>query len=228
MKRNANFPILIVVIALVAVVAQWTRHSAEKPEWTSLRQDLEASLARLWNRPQQEVEFVAGHSGVSVPALVNLPPGLPPRQQRWNYPFLRFVALRHPAVSVEQLEVVDAGNHQKISEIAMHGLLAEAAYAPRQDEERTCAMVGRQLTAALEKQLGRGEVLVLVDARRTSSKSDDGSRYGKVVRYPQPAFQVLQYEICVVFRSPMPEDKWKQFATSHLDKGESIRKVTLP
>lgn len=230
MKKNANIPILLVVIALVAIVAQWNRNSSEKTEWPALRQDLFSSLGRLWERPQQEVELLPGYSGVAVRAQVSMPPGLRPRQQRWNYPFLRFVAQRHPAIHIEHLEVVDATNRQKISEIALNGLLAERAYAPREDEESNCVMVSRQLTAGLEAQMGPGEALVLVDALRASSRrNDDGIRYGKMVqeRRYQPE-EIFRYEVCVVTRSPIPDDKWQNFFASHLNHGETIRKVILP
>jgi len=226
MKKNHNLPILLIVIALVAVVAQWNRHAGEKPEWTALRQDLAASLGRLWDRPDQQVELLPGQSGVVVQAQVSMPPGTRPRQQRWNYPFLRFVAQRHPQVNVEQLEVSEAASHRKISEIALNGLLAEAAYSPREDEENTCVLVGRQMTARLEELVGRGEALVLVDARRASSQNDDGMRYGKMVRQQRPQLEALHYEYCIVTRKPIPDDKWMR-ASTFFGNG-NYRKVTLP
>ena len=226
MKKNNNLPILLIVIALVAVVAQWNRRAGEKPEWTALRQDLAASLARLWDQPRQQVELLPGQAGVVVQAQVSMPPGTRPRQQRWNYAFLRFVAQRHPKVSLEQLEVSDAASRQKISEIALNGLLAEAAYPPREDEERNCTIVSRQLTASLEDVLGRGEALVLVDAQRASSLHDDGIRYGKLVRQERPPLEALHYEYCIVTRTPIPDDKWMMVAVEF--GNGNLRKVTLP
>ncbi len=226
MKKNHNLPILLTVIALVAVVAQWNRHAGEKPEWTALRQDLAASLVRLWDQPDQRVELLPGHSGVVVQAQVSMPPATRPRQQRWNYAFLRFVAQRHPSINVEQLAVSDAASHQKISEIALNSLLAEAAYSPREDEENTCVLVGRQITARLEELIGRGEALVLVDARRSSSQHDDGVRYGRLVRQERPTVEALHYEYCIVSRRPIPDDRWMR-ASVFFGNG-NYRKVTLP
>ncbi len=228
MKKNANFPILIVVLVLVAVVAQITRHSGEKPEWTAMRQDMVSGLALLWEIPQQQVDLVAGKSGVVVQARVNLPPGTRARKQRWNYPFLRFVAQRHPKVAIEQLEVSDASTQQKISEIALNGLLAEAYYPPPSDEERNCLMVSRQFTTLLDGTLGRpGECLVLVDATPISSQRQS-PRYGKRARLEVRPTETLHYEICVVTRSSFPPEKWEKVSFNSLHSSQSLRRVTLP
>lgn len=226
-RKNANFPILIVVIVLVAVVAQLTRHSTEPTEWTALRRDLTGSLARLWEDTRQEVELVPGRAGVVVQARVTMPPNLRARQQRWNYPFVRFVALRHPKVAIEQVEVSEAASRRKISEIALGGLLAEVAVPPREDEERNCLMMSRTLTTGLEEQLGRGQALVLVDARRASSQRDDAIYYGKSA-LPHGYRGRLRYEFCVVSCSSIPAEKWRIFEAKLPLHSEPIRRVLLP
>ena len=65
-RKNANFPILLMVVAMVAVTAQWTRQSGEKPEWKALRQDLTASLASLWQQTGHQVEVLAAGEGLDV------------------------------------------------------------------------------------------------------------------------------------------------------------------
>lgn len=228
MKKNANLPILLVVIVLVAVVAQFTRKTTEKPEWTALRQDMTASLALLWDEPGQEVDLAPGKSGVMVRAGVRMPPHSRPRKQRWNYPFLRFVAARHPKVTVEQMEVSDASSRQIIPEVAMNGLLAEAYYAPPSDEERNCVMVSRQFTGIVDGMLGRrGDCLVLVDASPISSQRES-PRYGKQARQQSRPAETFHYEICVVTRSHVPPDKWEEFSFNTLHSSQSLRKVTLP
>ncbi|MBX3171737.1 MAG: hypothetical protein KF760_30280 [Candidatus Eremiobacteraeota bacterium] len=232
MKKNYNFPILLVVIVLVAVVAQLTRQSGGNPDWQLLRKDMVSSLTRLWEKEGHQVELVPAGDRLDARVSVSLPRGLRLRQQRWNYPFLRFVAARHPAVSIGNLHVVEAGSHRAIPEVAMAGLVADRV-APRanfeDEEERLCQLTGRQLTGALERKLGPGRALVLVDAQEARSYQEN-KLYGRRAYVTQPPSQrVMVTEVCLVVSGPeIPAADWEQFRAENSLRLASFRVVTLP
>lgn len=236
--KNANFPILLVVIALVAVAAQFTRHSGEKPEQTALRQDMLASLQLLWNQTGSQVELVPAGERVNVQALVSMPPNLRPRQQRWNYPFLRFVALRHPQVRLQNLEVLDGTTHRSVSEVALNSLLADRA-VPRanyDDAEGMSQLTARQMSSSLDRLLGVGQALVLVDAE-LSQASRESVRYGgpdpggllaKRAYYPSPQDRITRMDVCVVVQREVPPASWETFKSQQIAPYCKLRVVVLP
>lgn len=100
MKKNLIA--LVALLLLVALAAQFTRHGGKNAEWVALENDMLASLEALWEQPGQKVELVESEGGVRVLATVAMPPE---GDLTWNEPFLRFVATRHPAVSLQAIEV---------------------------------------------------------------------------------------------------------------------------
>lgn len=213
--KNQNFPILLVVIAVVAVLAQFARNRGPNPELESLRQDMSVSLSRLWNKENQQVDLTATGQRVDVRANVSMPDNLRVRVKRWNYPLLRFVAAHHPALQVQNLEVHESGNQQAIPEYAMNGLLAERAYrspGPGEQEEQFCQMTTRQWTTALDAKFGSGHTLVLVDAQEARSARDQvyGRRAAGAV--PAPSYpRFLVNEICLVADGQVPADGLARF-----------------
>ena len=235
--KNSNFPILLVVIALVAVTAQLTRHSGEKPEVTAMRQDMLASLQLLWEQPGSQVELVPAGERVNVQAIVKMPPNLRPRQQRWNYPFLRFVALRHPGVKLQTLAVLDGSTHQSVPEVALNCLLADRV-APRanyDDAEGLSQMTARQMSSSLDRLIGSGQGLVLVDAE-VSKASRESVRYGAREQnrhlakrdYPGPRVQIIKMDVCVVVNREVPPATWETFKSQQIAPYCKLRVVTLP
>ncbi|MFN8608097.1 MAG: hypothetical protein U0931_11240 [Vulcanimicrobiota bacterium] len=233
MKRNQNFPILLVVIAVVAVLAHWARRQAPDPGLAALEKDMTASLSRLWGSEKHEVELSPAGPAVNARVAVSMPSGLRLRQQRWNYPFLRFVAERHPEYRLGELEIRRLDGGQAIPEYAMNGLLAERAYSvsPGAEEERFCQMVARQLTLSLQRQLGSSNrELVLVDAQEPRSTRDQlyGRRAAGWVPTPQARTMMLS-EVCVVLDHEVPAVEWERFRRENASvNGARFRVVTLP
>ena len=239
--KNANLPILLIVIAAVAITAQLTRQSGEKPEWKLLRQDMVSSLTSLWQQPGHQVELVPAGGGDNARVSVSMPRGLRLRQQRWNHPFLRFVAARHPAVALQNLNVTEGGTDRLVPETAMAGLLADRV-APRvnfdDEEERLCQLTARQLSSALQRKLGTGRELVLVDAQLARSSREEAGYGGEgdllarraAGAVAQPiSTRVLVTEICVVVDHEVSPGDWEKFqAENSLGGGVNFRVVTLP
>ena len=239
--KNANLPILLVVIAAVAITAQLTRQTGEKPEWKSLRQDMSSCLTSLWQQPGHQVELLPAGEGVSARVAVAMPPGLRLRQQRWNYPFLRFVAARHPGVSLQNLSVVESGSDRPVPEVAMAGLLADRAFPIsnfEDEEERLCQMTARQIAIAVQHKLGAGHELVLVDAQLARSIREDriyGSpEGGQLARRASGAVaqplsnRVMVTEIRVVVDQEVSPAEWEKFQAENPMGGANFRVVTLP
>lgn len=241
MKKNANIPILLLLIVAVAVTAQLTRHSGEKPEWQLLRKDMVASLTRLWGQEGHKVELMPAGERVDARVSVSTPRGLRLRQQRWNYPFLRFVAARHPGVTLDSLNVVESGTDRLIPELATAGLFADRV-APRanfdDEEERLCQLTSRQLTSALEHKLGPGGALVLVDAQLARSSRDEapyGAPPGELLArraagaVAQPmGNRVMVTNICVVVHHQVPAQDLDVSRFGYSRSGVDFRVVTLP
>ena len=236
MKKNHNLPILLIVIVIVAVMAQFNRHSGEKPELAAMRQDMLASLQLLWEQPGSQVELVPAGERINVQATVAMPPNLRPRQQRWNYPFLRFVALRHPAVTLQTLEVIDGSTHNSISEVALNGLRADRV-APRfnnDDAEGMSQMTARQIGSSLDQLIGSGQGLVLVDTELGKS-SRESMRYGAPEQrllakraYPSPQDRIVRVDVCIVLNREIPPATWETFKSRNLSPFHKLRVVTLP
>lgn len=231
--KNQNFPILLVVIAVVAVLAQFARNRGPNPELESLRQAMSVSLSRLWNKENQQVDLTAAGQRVDVRASVSMPENLRVRVKRWNYPLLRFVAAHHPALQVQNLEVRESGNQQAIPEYAMNGLLAERAYrspGPGEQEEQFCQMTTRQWSVALDHQFGGGHTLVLVDAQEARSARDQV--YGRRAAGAVPTMAYPRYmvnEICLVVDREVSADGLERFKQENPSLvGVGWRLVNLP
>ncbi|MFN8608098.1 MAG: hypothetical protein U0931_11245 [Vulcanimicrobiota bacterium] len=228
--KNHNIPILLVLIAVVAVAAQFLRHSPSTPDTAPWERDLEACLGKLWQRDGQQVRLEAGPDGnYRLRAQVNQPRATRLRQQRWNYPFLRFACTRFSQIRLGEVQVEDKNSRNLIPETAMNGLLADRI-APRAeggDEERACVLTGRQLSAQLDQRLGAGQTLVLVDALSTSSQNQPAG-YGKraITRGPVPgAFDLV---VWVVSRRALSPLEWGELQSAPLANVRNPRLVVLP
>lgn len=229
--KNQNIPILLIVIALVAVAAQFTRPKpTTTPGVEGTERDLEACLRLLWQQDAQQVKLQPLRDGYTLQAGVSMPRGTRLRQQRWNHPFLRFAASRHPEVPISDIEVRELANNNLIPQNAMNGLMADRI-APRAeggDEERASILTGRQLTTQLDGLMGAGQCLVLVDALATSSQTGE-VRYGKrayAPTGPSPAFDLI---VCVVSKRAISPEKWKDFVGNNSMAGiRNPRQVVLP
>jgi len=233
--KNANFPILIVVLVLIAVLAQFTRHPQENAQ-VAARQDMEKCLALLWGQDGQQVELTPAGERVDVRAAVFMPAGGSPRRERWNRPFLSFVALRHSGLVVRNLEVVDGRSQRPVSSLTDRGLLAErisAGGSTVYDEDKLCELTQRQLSSALSQSLGPLQSLVLVDAQASSARRD-GEHYGSppsdglAMRALRVAPYSFSLDICVVVNRQIPADVWKDFRDRHVGKVQKIRVLVLP
>jgi len=220
--KNNNFPILLAVIVLVALAAQFMRPSHDQSQ-LAMRRDLEKSLQLLWDRENQQVEITA--SGLR--ATVSMPAEVSPRQQRWNYPFLRFVARRHPDLNLQTLEVIDASSRRPIPEVAMSGMLAEVQ-APRGDSpENVSLLTGRRLTMELEVVAGQGRALVLVDAHSPRA-GRDAERYGCRAAPPRESSPAVSMDVCLIVPSTISLEALEKFQAEQVNHGETIRIVRLP
>ena len=225
--KSHNFPILLAVIVLVALAAQFLRPSQDQAQ-LAMRQDLEKSLQLLWEQDGQQVEVTP----TGLRANVSMPAGVSPRKRRWNYPFLRLVAQRHPSQKMQTLEVIDGSSHLAIPEVAMSGMLAERWIPPAESEENLSMLTGRKLTLELEKVSGKGSALVLVDAHRTQARRES-LRYGRraggaVAPSPRQPRQALQLDVCLVAPQTLAAEALQEFRSAHLNHGEIIREVRLP
>jgi len=227
--KNANLPILLVVLVLVAVAAQFSHHPREKLE---VRQDLEKCLQLLWGLEEQKVELVP----TGLRATVHMSPGVSPRQRRWNYPFLRFAALRHADLTVQSVEVIDGSSLRAIPEVATNGMLAARSLIPTSDsqfEERASLLTARKLNLELEKELDRGEALALVDAHQTRAETHQ-VRYGAAAdeelayRHDDPIQVVMNLEVCLVLKDERKLEALRQFKVRNLHNGEKMRLLKLP
>ncbi|MBS2036993.1 hypothetical protein JST97_18530 [bacterium] len=235
MKRNQNFPILLVVIAVVAVLALLARPQAGGAEMAALQNDMVLSLSRLWGPVEQKVELIPNGQRFNARVAVSMPAGLRQRQQRWNYPFLRFVAARHPKCELAGLEIKDLKSNLPVPEYAMNGMLAERAYrsiGPGEEEERFCEMTARQFSLSLERQLGdSNRALVLVDAQQPHSAREQvyGRRAAGAVPN-QPYFRSMMLtEVCVVVDHEVAAVEWERFKRENASvNGARFRVVTLP
>ncbi|MBN9420488.1 MAG: hypothetical protein J0I12_33900 [Candidatus Eremiobacteraeota bacterium] len=140
MKKNLFA--LAALLVLVAVAARFIRHGGRNAEWVALENDMVASLEALWEQPGQKVELMESEGGARVLATVAMPPQ---GDLTWNEPFLRFVAARHPAVSLQAIEIRGP--------FGMEGDLAH--------HER----VRRQQQAWVDRLLGPGKGLMLLQFR---------------------------------------------------------------
>jgi hypothetical protein len=174
---------------------------------------------------------------VNVQALVSMPPNLRSRQQRWNYPFLRFVALRHPRVRLQNLEVLDGTTHRSVSEVALNGLLADRALprANYDDAEGRSQLTARQMSSSLDRLLGVGQALVLVDAG-LSKASRESVRYGgpdldglmAKRDYSRSETRVVRMDVCVVVQREIPAGAWETFQSEQIAPYCKLRVVKLP
>ena len=173
MKRSANLLILmavLVVSALSALTAQYFRNNREKPEWTSLRNDMQDSLNLLWTTPNNAVQLVPGEGGPQAYVTAFSPRGTRPARQDWNFPFLRFVAARHPQVHLSGLFVTEGTTGARLQELqvqqqpnANQQSKPSAAYHPDFDEQSRAELLRRQYQTSFDAAFGVGRVLVLVD-----------------------------------------------------------------
>ena len=173
MKRSANLLILVVLLVVSALAAQYFRRNpysgGETPEWTSLRTDMQMSLNLLWGTPNNAVQLVPGESGPQAYVTAFSPRGTRPQRQAWNFPFLRFVAARHADVPLMSLFVTEGTTGARLQELQVQQLDANqnskpsAAYHPDFDEQSRAELLSRQFQGNFDQALGVGRVLVLVD-----------------------------------------------------------------
>lgn len=189
MKKNLIA--LAALLVLVAVAAQFTRHGGKNAEWVALENDMLASLEALWEQPGQKVELVESEGGVRVLATVAMPPE---GDLTWNEPFLRFVATRHPAVSLQAIEVRgpfgmegDQGHHERVR---------------------------RQQQAWVDRLLGPGKGLILLQFREVEAQR----------RAPAASPTTTQLFACLVLLAEPPRGQLTQafqgLTTAHEQPGE--------
>ena len=168
MKKNL---LALVMIAIVcALASQLLRHSGEKKEWTALRLDMTDALDRFWGTHGNVVELLPADKGVTAAVKVVLPEGnVPPRQQQWNFPLLRFVGQRNARPPLLGLTISELNNHQAIVEVADlaapgAGAVPEQPYARGNvSNEAHLQLMQRQAQSWLDGVLGMGNGLALVD-----------------------------------------------------------------
>lgn len=171
MKRSANLLILVLLLVVSALTAQYFRSSGGgKPQWAALRNDMQNSLNLLWGTPNNAVQLVPGEGGPQAYVTAFSPRGTRPSRQDWNFSFLRFVAARHPEVRLSGLFVTEGttGAHlQEAIGAATQPLNVSAspvaAYHPDFDEQSRAELLRRQYQTGFDQALGAGRVLVLVD-----------------------------------------------------------------
>lgn len=253
MKRN------LLALALVAIVcalaAQFLRQGGQSKQWTALRLDMVAALERLWNTRGHEVELLPDGPGVKAAVRVALPQGCTPRQQQWNYPFLRYVAQRNAAPVLHGLTL--SSSLGPLPETQPDGE-AQAArprpYSGAGSVETHLELVRRQAQAWLEATVGTGNGLALVDgdSRQISRPFAPGSqnhyirprvegessRARRVEGAPPQQIMQMEYSLVLVLvingRAPGAEAKLsrlpelEQSLQLKLDGRDSRRVVVLP
>ena len=118
MKRSANLLILVLLLVVSALTAQYFRSGPrQRPEWTSLSNDMQSSLNLLWETPNNAVQLVPGEGGPQAYVTAFSPRGTRPSRQSWNFPFLRFVAARHPEVRLSGLFVTEGTTGARLQEL---------------------------------------------------------------------------------------------------------------
>ena len=171
MKRSANLLILVLLLVVSALTAQYFRSSGgEKPQWAALRNDMQNSLNLLWGTPNNAVQLVPGEGGPQAYVTAFSPRGTRPSRQDWNFSFLRFVAARHPEVRLTGLFVTEGTTGAHLQELQVQQPLnvknqskPSAAYHPDFDEHSRAELLRRQYQTGFDQALGAGRMLVLVD-----------------------------------------------------------------
>lgn len=232
MKKNLLA--LLVLVVLVAVVAQFTRHSGKKPEWVALEKDIVASLELLWQLPGQSVELREVEGGAQALVTVRMPGH---SRGDWNYALVRFVAERHPTVKLQEVKVREAADQREVPEGVAHAGPAAA--------ERRSELMRRQAQAAL-----RGRGLLLVDVREIAPappapvelriqreveappgpppEKSSGKAYLPVTRAAVPQIQI--HACLVVLPEVSPEEIGQALKSLNPDpnRGHEMRLIKLP
>ena len=205
MKKNLIA--LAVLVVLVAVAAQFTRQGGKKPEWVALERDMEACLQVFWQQSGQKAELIPGAGGPMALVTVRMPPQA---KARWNYPFLKFVVARHPAVQLQGMEVRDGLNGNPIA--AEDARSAENSLSLRGPDSgepgRRAELLGRQGQAVVDEQLGAGQGLFLVDVQEVASP------VSAAPVNPEPAFERA---------APEPQGKSAPSARRRVEAAEGMR-----
>ncbi|MBN9414206.1 MAG: hypothetical protein J0I12_02150 [Candidatus Eremiobacteraeota bacterium] len=165
MKKNLL--VLVLVVVVCAVGAQWLRQGGQgqDPQWTALRLDMIDGLERLWNTRGHQVELLPSEGGVQASVQVVLPENTSPRQQQWNYPFLRYVSERHREPMLRGLTLVGLPE-TRVQESSPQ------PYATGGSIEARVELMRRRAQGWLDNTVGEGNGLALLD--------------GEVKEVPQP------------------------------------------
>ena len=167
MRRNLL--VLVVVVLVCAVGAQWLRPAGQDKQWTALRLDMVDGLERLWNTRGHQVELLPSEGGVQASVQVVLPENTSPRQQQWNYPFLRYVAERDREPVLRGLTLLG------LPEIRLEETSPQP-YATGGSVEARLELMRRRAQGWLDNTVGKGNGLALIDGevRQVSQPNTPG------------------------------------------------------
>ena len=251
-----NYAVIVGVLVISALLALYM-----KPTNLTLQADLKTSLDRFWGNSQTQVEVTGGQVRLSV----SIPAGTRQRQKEWTFPVARWVAGRHPEVRVQAWTVNDSASGQPLVEPpSLDSAEKENRAVPRQRasfqdpaffEAARSQLLQRRGQAQLDKQLGEGRALLLVDAisgavswlpnLQTSTQSrltygkrarlDDGeSQYSLRARdsaepRQREQLDVSRMEACLVIQSGTDVEAAKRVINLELNpkRGDTLRVVSL-
>lgn len=208
--KNSNFPILLVLLAGIAVACWWTTPAPATSANQALRLDLERSLKQLWGNEGQEITLTNSASGgLRVSASVTMPEGASAQQRTWSLSLLKFVALRHPEVQVTDWQV-------KIPQIKLY-----TPFPLTQEQSEHCELLTRQAELILKPLAS--PALVLVDTARLIPPY--GAPEVALIDHPRPDFLPGRI-FCIVAYHPLPEARLRQELV--LQSYDSLRILVLP
>ena len=232
MKKNLLA--LVVLLVLVAVVAQFTRQAGKKPEWVALEKDMVASLELLWQQPGQSVEILEV-DGPCAEVVVSMPPQ---SCAAWNYALLDLVAARHPAVQLQSIFINDRPSGLRIFPERLPGVSTPHS-----------KLLRRQVQAKLDAN-GRDRAVALVDVREVaptpiapvemriqrgveappgrSRRANSGKAFLQATPAPVPQIQI---HACLVLLPEVSSEEIDQAVKSlNLvpERGDQVRLVKLP
>ncbi|MBT9583910.1 hypothetical protein IV102_11250 [bacterium] len=253
MKKN--YAVIVGILVISALLALYL-----KPANLTLQADLKTSLDRFWGNSQTRAEVTGGQVLLSV----SIPAGTRQRQKEWTFPVARWVAGRHPEARVQVWTVNDSASGQPLLEPpSLDSAQKETGAMPRprasfQDpaffEAARSQLLQRQGQAQLDKQLGEGRALLLVDAisgavswlPNLHNSADSSLNYGKRARMegesqyglresdsaeqrPRQQPDLSRMEACLVIQSGTDVEAAKRVINLELNpkRGDTLRVVSL-
>lgn len=166
-SRYVNYIVILVVVVISALLAKGFLKPAQVDPLTRLGGDVKHCLDGFWGHGNSQVQAMGTPAGATLMVDPALPPATRLRQQAWTHPLVLFVASRHSAVQVAQVEIKGVAAkgeaHYGDSNGGRRAHPGSAFSDPAHFEEARSEVLRRNTQLQLDEFLGQGKALVLVD-----------------------------------------------------------------